>query len=78
MIFSPSGYGPAKFPNINFTCNGHIIEKVDSYSYLGIIFKPSGSVSMAVQELVTKANRAYFSMSNIFYENKKMKVDRAL
>ena len=32
---------------------------------------------MVAQELLIKANRAYYSMSSIFYQNKKMKVDRA-
>ena len=31
-----------------------------------------------MSELLTKANRAYFSMSNIFYENKTMKVEKTI
>ena len=78
VIFNPSGWGPAKFPNIRFFINNNLLVNADSYTYLGIIFKPSGSVEAAVKELLAKANRAYYSMSSVFYQNKKMKVDRAI
>jgi hypothetical protein len=78
VIFNPSGWGPNQFPKIKFFINNNLLENTDSYTYLGLIFKPSGSVTAAAQELPSKANRAYFSMSSIFYENKKMKVDRAI
>lgn len=78
LIFNPSGHGPAKFQNVNFYINNQLVEKCDSYTYLGFIFKPSGSVAAGIKELVTKSNRAYYSMSNVLYENKKMKVDQAL
>ena len=42
------------------------------------MFKPSGSVDLAARELLTKTNRAYFSLSSLFFENKKLKVDRAI
>ena len=45
---------------------------------MGVICKPSGSVQFAATELLAKAKRAYFSMSNIFYENKTMKIDKAI
>ena len=54
------------------------VKKCDSYTYLGFVFKPSGSVGAGVQELLSKANRAYYSISNILYQNKKMKVDTAM
>ena len=78
LIFNPSGHGPSKFSNINFFINNQVVEKCDSYTYLGFIFKPSGSVAAGMKELLTKANRAYYSISNILYENKKMKVENAL
>ena len=78
MIFNPSGWGPMQFPKIRFHINGQLLENIDHYTYLGLIFKPSGSVDMAAKELLAKANRAYFSLSSLFYENKKMKVDRAI
>ena len=43
-----------------------------------IIFKPSGSVEAAVKELLAEAKRAYYSMSSVFYQNKKIKLDRAI
>ena len=70
VIFNPSGWGPAKFPKIRFFINNNLFENKDSYTYLGIIFKPSGSVEAAVKELLAKANRAYYSMSSVSYQNK--------
>ena len=78
MMFIAGGFGTAKFPKITFYINGSILENSDNYTYLGSVFKPSGSFTSAAQELLTKANKAYFSMSNIFYENKTMKVEQSL
>ena len=78
VIFNPSGWGPAKFPKIRFFINNNLLENKDSYTYLGIIFKPSGSVEAAVKELLAKANRAYYSMSSLVYQNKKIKLERAI
>ena len=78
MIFNANGFGPAKFPKLKFYINERVLENADKYTYLGLVFTPSGSVTAAANELLTKANRAYFSMSNIFYENKSMKVDQSL
>ena len=78
FIFNPNGYGPSKFQNLNFYINNKPEEKCDSYTYLGFVFKPLGSVGAGVQELISKANRAYYSISSILYENKKMKVDTAM
>ena len=78
IIFNAGGFGPAKFPKIKFYINGSILENTENYTYLGLVFKPSGSFTSAAHELLTKANKAYFSMSNIFYENKTMKVEQSL
>ena len=78
MIFNPQGRGSSKFPHVKFYCNGTIVDKCDTYKYLGLIFHPSGSVIPAIKELLIKANRAYFSVSNIFYENERFKVDQAI
>ena len=78
LLFNSGGFGPAKFTKLKFKINGQDLEMTDSYTYLGVIFKPSGSVQFAATELLAKAKRAYFSMSNIFYENKKMKIDKAI
>ena len=75
MIFNSSGWGPLQFPKVKFYIQDHLLENTDSYTYLGIIFKPSGAVDTAAKQLLSKANRAYFSMSSFFYQNKKMKLD---
>ena len=78
LVFNSGGFSTAKFPKLKFKINGQALEMTDSYTYLGVIFKPSGSVQFAATELLAKAKRAYFSMSNIFYENKTMKIDKAI
>ena len=59
-----------------FTLNGKSLEITDEYQYLGIKLKPSGSFTLAVQELNDKASRAWFGISNIVFKNKRMQVDR--
>ena len=78
VIFNPTGWGPSKFSSLKFHINNQLLENVDRYTYLGAVFKPSGSVELAAKELLAKANRAYFSMSSLFFQNKKMKVNRAI
>ena len=78
LIFNPSNWGPSKFQNMNSFINNSLLEKCDTYTNLGFVFKPSGSVIAGMNELLTKLKRAYHSISNILYENRKMKVDNAL
>ena len=78
LVFNSGGFGPTKFKQLKFYINGQHLEMTDSYTYLGLIFKPSGSVTFAASELLAKAKRAYFSMNNIFYENKTMQIDKAI
>ena len=60
-----------------FTAGSNNIEVVDNYQYLGIKLKASGSLQLAVDELFDKANRAWFSISNILYQNKRLAVKKA-
>ena len=76
MIFNPRGLGSKNFPDFKFLINGNLLENTDSYSYLGLIFKPSGTVTAATAELYTKASRAWFSISHIIYQNKRLSVQR--
>ena len=50
----------------------------EEYSYLGLKFKPSGSLTAASDELYSKALRAWYSISNIIYQNKRMSVKAGL
>ena len=59
----------------NFVLNEKKVEIVDEYQYLGLKLRPSGSMTMAVQELHDKASRAWFGISNVVYTNKRMEVD---
>ena len=63
--------------NYQLTAGGNNVEVVDSYQYLGIKLKASGSMQLAVNELFDKANRAWFSISNILYTNKRLAVKKA-
>ena len=59
-----------------FTLNGSNLEITNEYQYLGIKLRPSGSFTLATQELHDKASRAWFGISNIVFKNKRMPVDR--
>ena len=47
---------------INFTCSGNIIEKVNSFNYLCLVFMSNGSFQNAFKTTTRKASRA---MSNL-------------
>ena len=53
------------------------LEVSDSYQYLGLKLRPSGSITAAAEELSAKARRAWFSISSVIYKDKRMPVDRA-
>ena len=61
-----------------FLAGGNDIEVVDNYQYLGIKLKPSGSMQLATDELFAKASRAWFAISNVLYQHKKLAVRKAL
>ena len=75
LIFNSRGL---KLTENNFSVAGNLLEIVDNYQYLGIKFKPSGPFSFAVGELFDKASRAWFAISNILYQHKKLAVRKAL
>ena len=75
MVFNSRGL---KLTNNVFCVGGLPLEVVDSYQYLGIKFKPSGSFTFAVGELFDKASRAWFAISNVLYQHKKLAVKKAL
>ena len=75
MVFNQRGL---KLTKNRFFAGTTELDVVDEYQYLGIKFKPSGSFHFAVGELFDKANRAWFSISNVLYQHKKMAVKRAL
>ena len=74
MIFNRRGLVLDK--KYAFHLNGKSLEITNEYQYLGLKLKPSGSFSLAVQELNDKATRAWFGISNIIFKNKRMEVDR--
>ena len=75
MIFNTGG---RICKNWVFSAGGSQIDVVDNYQYLGLKLKSSGSMQLATDELFTKANRAWFSISNVLYQHKKLAVHKAL
>ena len=78
MIFNKGGKVLNENPEHVFYCGDTRLEVVGQYTYLGIIVKPSGSFNSAVDELHTKSTKAWFSISNFIYQNKKMAVNKSL
>ena len=78
MVFNSRGRKAKEFSHLRFTANGQQLKIADEYVYLGLIFTPSGSSHAAVDALHAKAARAYFSIANILYTNKRLPVKRAL
>ena len=62
VIFNKSG----KIIKQSFTLNGEILENVQAYKYLGIIFTASGSFSHARKDLYQRALKAVFKLNSIF------------
>ena len=77
MVFNGRGLKLDKFPGHQFFIGNDPVEVVDTYQYLGINLKPSGSMQFAVSELCDKASRAWFAISNVLYKHKRMPVSRA-
>ena len=75
MVFNARGL---KLTNNAFYVGQTPLEIVDTYQYLGIKFKPSGSFKFAMGELFEKANRAWFAIRNVLYQHKKLAVKKAL
>ena len=77
MIFNGRGLKLDKVPGHQFYIGNLPVEVVDTYQYLGINLKSSGSMQYAVSELCDKASRAWFSISNVLYKHKRLPVSRA-
>ena len=78
MIFNKRGLRPKFFPKAKFFVNGQLLENAESYTYLGLVFVPSGSPIAATKQLYQKASRAWFAMSHVIFQDKKMPVTRSL
>ena len=72
MIFNKRGLKLDK--KFVFYLSGQKLEITDEYQYLGIKLRPSGSFSLAVQELKDKASRAWFGISTLIFKNKGMQI----
>ena len=74
LIFNKSG---KVLKGYSFLINGAQLEVTDTYQYLGIKLRPSGSFTAATEVLSDKARKAWFSLSKIIYKDKRISVDRA-
>ena len=73
LIFNKSG---KVLSGYKFFLDGALLEVADHYQYLGVKLKPSGSLIVAAEELCSKARKAWYSISNIIYKDKRMSADR--
>ena len=78
MVFNKRGLGPKYFSHLQFLGDGKALEIAEQYLYLGAVFIPSGAVYAAVDNLSAKCSRAWFSLSNFLYENKRMPVEKCM
>ena len=74
IIFNKSG---KVLKDYSFFLADARLEIADSYQYLGVRLRPSGSLTLAAAELCSKARKAWFSISNVLYKDKRMPVSRA-
>ena len=77
MVFNGRGLKLDNVPEHKFLIGGCPIQVVDTYQYLGLNLKSSGSMQFAVNQLCDKASRAWFAISNVLYLNKRLAVSRA-
>ena len=78
MVFNLRGQTLNDHPDHIFKCGDKILEIASEYTYLGLKLKPSGAFTMAIDELYKKASRAWFAISNIVYQHKKLPTNKAL
>ena len=78
MIFNKRGLRPKFFPDVKFFINGLKLTNAETYTYLGVVFVPSGSAAASVKELYLKANRFWFALNHVIYEDKRMPVNKAM
>ena len=51
-------FGSRGIPNLNFSYGTHTIEIVDSYKYLGVMFKNTGNFRLALSTIASQAKKA--------------------
>ena len=78
LIFNLRGQSLSDDPNHKFIINAKPLAVVSEYTYLGVKLKSSGTFAAAIEELSSKAGRAWNSLSTLLYTNKRMHIDRAL
>jgi exonuclease III len=61
LIFNAQG----KKQTTSFKYESHILDNVQEYKYLGIIFNAAGTFTKAQEELYNKGTKAYFKLSKI-------------
>ena len=61
-----------------FVLGGKALEITDQYQYLGLKIRSSGAMGSAVEELNTKATKAWFSISKVLYKHKRLEIKKSL
>ena len=65
MVFRKGGQLPR---NLKFYYDGSILSIVSSFSYLGVVFTPGGSFSLAQDTLSGQAQKAIFRLNSYLYK----------
>ena len=76
MIFNKRGLTLRE--NYTFLLGGQTLEIADQYQYLGLKIRPSGTMGCAVEELNSKATKAWFSISKVLYKHKRLEIKKSL
>ena len=58
MVFSKNG---TRSKNLRFTYDDQIVEIIDEFKYLGVIFKSNGRFISAIKLLFEQAKKSYVS-----------------
>jgi hypothetical protein len=67
MIFSKNKKVPTNEPTLNF--KDSLLEKVNEYKYLGLIFNSNGKLNNASQNLAQKGSKAHFGQNSVWEQS---------
>ena len=78
MIFKKNKKAPTNEPTLNFTFTKSLLEKVNEYKYLGLIFNSNGKLNNAFQNLTQKGRKAYFGLRSKIQFGNNLSVKKTL
>ena len=78
MIFKKNKKAPTNEPTLNFTFKNSLLEKVNEYKYLGLIFNSNGKLNNAFKNLTQKGSKAYFGLRSKIQFGNNLSVKKTL